>query len=94
MCVCVSREVYEGEGELSLDGLYGLEGKAVCVCVRLCLQRVCVGSMCKASVARLVCMCVFVCVPCGPHGQTQGIKLTDVTVSLYAGVQTRHIRRL
>lgn len=52
----------------------------VCVCV-------CVGSMCKASVAPLVCLCV----PCGSRGQAEGIGLTDVTVSLYAGLQTRHI---
>lgn len=81
--------VYEGERrrpELSLGGLYGLKGK-VCVCI--CLRRVCVcvGSMCKASVAPLVCLCV----PCGSRGQAEGIGLTDVTVSLYAGLQTRHI---
>lgn len=60
MCICVSREVYEVEGELSLDGRYGLKGKGVRVCIRSCLQRVCVGSMCKATVAPLVCICVFV----------------------------------
>lgn len=41
-----------------------------------------VGSMCEASVAQFVCMCVFVCVPCGSRGQAKGIRLTDVTVSL------------
>lgn len=41
--------------------------------------------------APFVCMCVSLCVPCGSRGQAEGIRLTDVTVSLYAGIQTRHI---
>ncbi len=54
------------------------------MCMLMTVMCVCV------CVAGLVCMCVFVCVPCGSRGRAEGIVLTDVTVSLYAFIQTRH----
>lgn len=75
--------------ELSLDGLYGLQGDSVCAPTSLC---VCVWVACVRRVVRLlplVCVCVCSVVPVG---SARGIRLTDVTVSpLYAGIQTRRI---
>lgn len=39
------------------------------MCTLMSAMCVCVGSMCEASEAGFVCMCVFVCVPCGSRGQ-------------------------
>lgn len=74
--------VHEGRqrSELSLKRTVWPEGARLSA-------HVCVGSMCDASVAFI---CVCVCVPCGSRGQAEGIRLTDVSVTLNAGAQTRY----
>lgn len=78
--------------ELSLKGPEGLRSKTVFL-----YTCVCVGAMCETSADRFVCVSaqlVCVCVPCGSRGQTEHIRVTDVPVTLNAGVQTRHIHLL
>lgn len=92
-CACVSRGGLRGRGSTQSchykDSMAWGVKESMCACTYVC--NACVGSMCEASVAQFVCMCVFVCVPCGSRGQAEGIRLTDVTVSLYTGIQTRRI---
>lgn len=86
----VSRGVYEGEGAPRAVIRWTLwpEGrKCLCMCALMSAMRVWVACV------RHLCLCVYVCVcvPCGSRGQAEGIRLTDVTVYFYGGIQTRHI---
>lgn len=81
-CPCVSPEVHECKGELSLGGLSAWrQGESVYTPSRLCMSGEHVRGICGWTHEFVV---FFVCVPCGPCGKTRGVLIDVLGLWNYA----------